>query len=225
MPTYEELGFGRGAAITGDRARSVFGQVMGLVAFTMAFAAFGAYIARDLSGGTGFLFFILAFGCIFGLNIATSRGREQLAIVLLFAMGLLLGMFVAPILNYYAHTQPGVVYQAAGTTALFVAVMGGIGYTTQRDLTPLARALLIPFIVVLVFGLIATFVAIPNSNVIYCVAMLVIFAGFTAFDFNRLARAGNHYSPVPIAASIFLDIFNVFLLLLSLLGGGGGGRR
>ncbi len=77
---------------------------------------------------------------------------------------------------------------------------------------------------VLVFGLIATLVAIPNANVIYCVAMLAIFAGFTAFDFNRLARAGNQYGPVPIAASIFLDIFNVFLLLLSLLGGGGGRR-
>ncbi len=54
--------------------------------------------------------------------------------------------------------------------------------------------------------------------------MLVIFAGFTAFDFNRLARAGNLQSPVPIAASLFLDIVNVFLLVLSLLGGSGGRR-
>jgi modulator of FtsH protease len=77
---------------------------------------------------------------------------------------------------------------------------------------------------VLLFGLIATFVAIPNANVIYCVLMLVIFAGFTAFDFNRLARGGKYVSAVPIAASIFLDIFNVFLLLLSLFGGSGGRR-
>jgi len=224
MPTYEELGFGRGAALTGDRARSVFGQVMGLVAVTMGFAALGAYIARDFNGGAGFIFFILAFGCIFGLNSAANRGHEQLATALLFGMGLLLGMFVGPVLNYYAHANPGVVYQAAGTTAVFVAVMGGIGYTTQRDLAPLARALLIPFIVVLLFGLVAIFVAIPGSNVIYCVLMLVIFAGFTAYDFNRLARQGNHVSAVPIAASIFLDIFNVFLLLLSLLGGGGSRR-
>jgi len=220
MPTYEELGFGRGAALTGDRARSIFGQVMGLVAVTMGFAALGAYIARHQTGGFGFVFFILAFACIFGLNAAASRGREQLAMVLLFAMGLLLGMFVAPILYYYAHTNPGVVYQAAGATGLFVAIMGAIGYTTQRDLAPLARALLIPFIIVLVFGLVAVFVAIPASNIIYCVAMLAIFAVFTAFDFQRLARAGDHTSAVPIAASIFLDIFNVFLLLLSLLGGG-----
>jgi len=48
---------------------------------------------------------------------------------------------------------------------------------------------------------------------------LVIFGGFTIFDFNRLRRA-DMASSVPIAAGIFLDIFNVFLLLLDLFGGG-----
>lgn len=228
MPTYQDLGYGYGqqrpAPITGDRARSIFGHVMGLVAFTMAFAALGAYVAHNMTGGSGFIFFILAIGCMLGLNVAVRRGHEQLATGLLFGMGLLLGMFVAPVLNFYAHANPGVVYQAAGLTALFVALMGGIGYTTQRDLSGLARALMIPFIIVLLFGLVALFVAIPGANVIYCVAMLVIFAGFTAFDFQRLAHAGSYQSAVPIAASIFLDIFNVFLLLLSLLGGGGARR-
>ena len=43
MPTYEQLGFGQGAALTGDRARAVFGQVMGLVGFSLVFTAIGAY--------------------------------------------------------------------------------------------------------------------------------------------------------------------------------------
>ena len=73
---------------------------------------------------------------------------------------------------------------------------------------------------VFLFGLIALFVTIPASNIIYCVLMLMVFGGFTIFDFNRLANSGKYQSAVPIAASIFLDIFNVFLLLLSLFGGG-----
>jgi FtsH-binding integral membrane protein len=51
------------------------------------------------------------------------------------------------------------------------------------------------------------------------VAGLGIFGAFTIFDFNRLRRS-NPAGAVPIAASIFLDIFNVFLLLLELFGGG-----
>jgi FtsH-binding integral membrane protein len=46
----------------------------------------------------------------------------------------------------------------------------------------------------------------------------VIFGGFTLIDFNRLRRSGVD-DAVPIAASIFLDIFNVFLLFLDLFGG------
>ena len=49
-------------------------------------------------------------------------------------------------------------------------------------------------------------------------AGLAIFGAFTIFDFNRLRRA-NPAGAVPIAASIFLDIFNVFLLFLQLFGG------
>src|SRR5204863_307622 len=72
----------------------------------------------------------------------------------------------------------------------------------------------------IVFGVITIFVAIPNGNIIYCVLGLVVFGAFTIFDFNRLRRA-NPDVAVPIAASIFLDIFNVFLFFLSLFGGGG----
>ena len=49
-------------------------------------------------------------------------------------------------------------------------------------------------------------------------AGLAIFGAFTIFDFNRLRRS-NTSGAVPIAAGIFLDIFNVFLLLLTLFGG------
>ena len=220
MPTYEQLGFGQGAALTGDRARAVFGQVMGLVAFALGFAALGAYILRNQTGGTGIIFFIGAFACIFGLQAAAARGHEQLAIGLLFGMALLLGMAISPIIVYYAKTNPGVVYEAAGATALFTGALGTFGYSTRRDLSPFVKPFLIAFGVVFVFGLIALFVAIPGSNIIYCVLMLVVFGGFTVFDFNRLANSGQYNSAVPIAASIFLDIFNVFLLLLSLFGGG-----
>ncbi len=161
MPTYEQLGFGQGAALTGDRARAVFGQVMGLVAFALVFAALGAYVVRDARGGASFLFFIGAFGCIFGLQAASARGHEQLAIGLLFRLALLLGMAISSIIVYYVKTDPGVVYQAAGSTALFVGALGAFGYSTQRNLYQSYKWTLIGFWVCFVFGMIALFVAIP----------------------------------------------------------------
>jgi FtsH-binding integral membrane protein len=214
----DQLGLSPGA-VPRERTQAVFGQVMGLVALTVGCAALGAYLGRDLTGGVGIAFFIGAFACIFGLNIASARGHEQLAIGLLFGLGLLLGLAVSPVLAYYAKMDPAPLWQAAGTTAAFVAALGSYGYATRRDLSSWARTLFWALLALIVFGIVTLLVSIPNGNIIYCVLGLVIFGGFTVFDFNRLRRA-DMASSVPIAASIFLDIFNVFLLLLNLFAGG-----
>jgi modulator of FtsH protease len=214
----DQLGL-RPDAVPRERAQAVFGQVMGLVALTVGCAALGAYLGRDLSGGAGIAFFIGAFACIFGLNVASGRGHEQLAIGLLFGLGLLLGLAVSPVLAYYAKMDPAALWQAAGTTAAFVAALGAYGYATRRDLSSWARTLFFALLALIVFGIVTLLVSIPNGNVIYCVLGLAIFGGFTVFDFNRLRRA-QPASAVPIAAGIFLDIFNVFLLLLDLFAGG-----
>ena len=155
MPTYSDrVDLRSGAAVTRDESRAVFGQVMGLVALTVGCAALGAYIGRNLSGGTGILFFIGAFG-----------------------------------------------------------------YATRRDLSRWARSLFWALLALIVFGIVTIFVSVPHGNVIYSVLGLVVFGGFTTFDFYRLRRTSME-GAVPIAASIFLDIFNVFLFMLRLFGGG-----
>ncbi len=218
MPTSPPLALG-GQAVTRDQTRAVFGQVMGLVALTVGCTALGAYIGRHLSGGTGLLFFIGAFACVFGLNIASRRGMEQLAIGFLFGLGLLIGIAVGPVLAVYAKADPAALYQAAGATAAFVAALGAGGYATRRDLSSWARTLFWALLALIAFGIIGIFVAIPHANVIYAVGGLIIFGAFTVFDFNRLRRASMG-SAVPIAAGIFLDIFNIFLFMLRLFGGG-----
>jgi FtsH-binding integral membrane protein len=205
--------------LTRDQSRAVFGQVMGLVALTLGFLALGAYIGRDMSGGAGILFFIGAIACTIGLNVASARGREQLAITLLFALGLLLGLVLGPVINAYMNADPSAVWQAAGATGGFVAALGAGGYATRRDLSSWYRVLFWALLALIVFGIVAIFVSIPGANLIWSIAGLVIFGGYTIVDFNRLRRAGQE-SAVPIAASIFLDVLNIFLFFLSLFGGG-----
>ena len=215
QPYPAEAAFGREAV----DSRAVFGQVMGLVAVTVAFAAAGAYLGRDMAYGAGWIAFIGAIVCMIGLNVA-SRRNEQLAIALLFGMGLLLGVFAGPIFAYYAESNPAVLWQACGATALFVGGLGAYGYATSRDLSGWGKRLFWALLGLIVFGFAAIFLAIPGANIIYCVLGLVVFGFYSVFDFWRLRRADMSQS-VPIAAAIFLDIFNVLLLFLSLFGGGG----
>ena len=153
--------------------------------------------------------------------IAHNRARELLGQVMGYVAvtvgvaALLLGLAVAPVIADFADADPSALWQAAGATAAFVAALGAYGYATRRDLSAWARSLFWALLALIVFGIVAIFVSIPNSNVIYAVTGLVIFGGFTIVDFNRLRRSTPD-TAVLIAAGIFLDIFNVFLLVLNL---------
>ena len=190
MVAYPGVGPADSTAVTRDQARAVFGQVMGFVALTLGFLALGAYIGRDLSGGWGILAFVASFGCIIGLNVASTRGNEQVAITLVFGLGLLLGLALGPVLSSYVEADPGAVWQAAGATGGFVAGLGAVGYATRRDLSSWYRVLFWALLGLIVFGLAAIFVSIPNENVIWSVAGLAIFGGYTLLDFNRLRPLG-----------------------------------
>lgn len=50
---------------------------------------------------------------------------------------------------------------------------------------------------------------------------LVIFAGFTMFDFQRLRTSTDITAAPLLAASIFLDVLNVFLFFLDIFSGQG----
>ena len=215
--SFPETSLERTESQTRDESHVLFGQTMGLVAVTAGLFAVGAYLGRNMSSGAGFLWFLVAFGCLIGMSFAV-RKSEQLAIGLLFAFGVLIGLGTAPTIAYYATTNPQAVWQAGGATALFIAGFGAAGYATRRDLQPLARILFWALLALIVFGIVTIFVRIPNGQLIYAILGLVIFAGFTMVDFQRLRRTKDIRAAPLLAASIFLDILNVFLLLLSIFG-------
>ena len=206
-----------GRPMTRDQAGTLLGQTMGLVAVTTGLFAVGAYLGRNLASPWGWLSFIAAFVCLIAMNLAAQRS-QGLTLTLLFAFGVLIGLAVAPTLRYYTSADPQAVWQAGAATALFIAGFGAAGYATRRDLSTLARALFWALIGLIIFGIVLIFVQIPGGALIYAILGLVIFAGLTAFDFQRLRRSQDLRTAPLLAASIFLDILNVFLLLLSLFG-------
>jgi modulator of FtsH protease len=203
--------------LTRDESGTLLGQTMGLVAVTTGLFAVGAYLGRDVSYGWGWVFFIGSFGVLFAMQFAAQRS-EGLAVTLLFAFGVLIGLAMAPTIDYYASTNPQVLWQAGGATALFIAGVGSYGYATRRDLSAIARVCFWALIALIVFGIVLIFVQIPNGELIYAILGLVIFAGFTMIDFQRLRRSKDIRVAPLLAASIFLDILNVFLFFLSIFG-------
>jgi uncharacterized protein len=201
------------------QAHTLFSQTMGYVAATAGLFALGAWLGRNLTGGVGIVAFILAFAALIGMRFAAKRS-PGLTTALLAAFGLLIGLAVAPTIAYYGAMDPRALWEAGGATALFIAGFGAAGYATRRDLTALARVSFWALLALIVFGIVLIFVNIPGGELVYSVLGLVIFAGFTMFDFQRLrTNTDNAIAPL-LAASIFLDVLNVFLFFLEIFSGG-----
>lgn len=211
----ESIPYPRAGVSGRDQARTLFAQTMQYVAMTTGLFALGAYLGRDLHGGIGILAFIAAFGVLIGLQFAVRKSAGR-AVGLLAAFGLLMGLATAPTLAYYASVDPSALWRAGGATALFIVGFGAAGYATRRDLSAIARIGSWALIGLILFGIVLIFVRIPGGALIYSIAGLVIFAGLTAFDFQRLRRSTDLASAPLLAASIFLDILNVFLFFLQL---------
>ena len=201
------------------RTSTLFAQTMGLVAVTAGFFAAGAYAGRNLHQGAVIIAWIAAFVVLLIMNFAARRSASA-AVVLLAVFGVLIGVASAPTLVYYATADPAVLRQSGGATALFVAAFGTFGYLTNRDLSAWRRISGIALLILLVAGIVLVFVHIPDASLVWAILGLVVFAGLTAGDFQRLRRAKNLDSAPLIAASIFLDILNVFFFFLRIFSGG-----
>jgi modulator of FtsH protease len=207
------------ATAESDQTRTLFGRVMWLVAIATGFFALGAYAGRELSGGWSVAFFILGFATLIAMNF-TVRRSEAISVVLLMCVGLFLGLGMGPAVAYYTTTSPRAVWQAAGATALFMAGFGAFGYATRRDLSAIGRISFFALVGLIIFGIVLIFIHIPGADLLWSVLGLVIFAGLTMYDFQRLRRSKGMASAPLIAASIFLDALNVFLFFLRIFGGG-----
>jgi len=197
-----------------DDTHTLFGQTMGYVAATAGLFALGAYLGRDLPYGFSFAGYLAALACLFCMNFTRKSGGASAG--LLFAVGLLLGLSSSPMIVYYASTDPAVLWQAGGATALFIAGCGAIGYATRQDLSALGRLSFWALVALIIFGIVMIFASIPGSELAYSILGLVIFAGLTMFDFQRLRLTSDVDSAPLMAASIFLDALNVFDFFLRL---------
>jgi len=200
---------------TSGESGVLFGSTMELVALTTGFFALGAYIGRDLSAGWGLLFYVVSFGLLIAMRFAV-RSESMTSTWLLLAFGTAIGLGTGPTVAYYANTDPAAVWEAGGATALFMAGLGLVGYSTKRDLAPLARVGFWALLALIIYGVVMIFVQIPGGDLIYCVLGLGIFALLTVVDFHRLRTVGRSSSAPLLAASIFLDALNVFLFFLRL---------
>jgi FtsH-binding integral membrane protein len=114
-------------------------------------------------------------------------------------------------------------------TAATFGALSLYGYTTRRDMTGLGSFLFMGLIGIVIASLVNLFVASSALQFVVSIIGVLVFAGLTAWDTQRLkndyiygyASAGGDIAEraaITGALSLYLNFINLFTLLLQLLG-------
>lgn len=163
--------------------------------------------------------FILAMS--FGGIQRFSKGALQ---AMFWGFAVLFGMSMSTI--FITYTGKSIAATFFATAAAF-AGLSLYGYTTKRDISGWGSFLLMGLVGIIVASLLNYFlIGSAGMSLVISILGVLIFAGFTAYDTQRLKTEysyvrGTEYAGKAVvmgALSLYLDFINLFMFLLQFLG-------
>jgi len=170
------------------------------------------------------LFILALLVMVFVISAGINRLAPATAQMLFWAFSALMGISLSSIFLVYTHTS---IVRVFFITAASFGALSLWGYTTQRDLTGMGSFLLMGLFGIILASLINLFMASSALQFAISVIGVLVFAGLTAWDTQRLkteylygAMDGEttERSAIIGALSLYLNFINLFTLLLQLLG-------
>jgi uncharacterized protein len=208
-------------------------KVYGWMAGGLAVTAITAYFARYTQfaslfqrGNTGLMLilFLIQIGLVFFLSFFLQRLSYTMASIAFLVYAVITGLIFSTLFLVFTETS---IASTFIITASMFAVLAFYGYYTQSDLTSMGNILMMALIGLIVGLLVNLFLRSSSFNFILSALGVLIFAGLTAYDVQRIKRisyqllnAGNLEGRVAIlgALTLYLDFINLFLMLLNFTG-------
>ncbi|WP_413627233.1 Bax inhibitor-1/YccA family protein [Fructilactobacillus vespulae] len=209
--TYQKVGVG--LAITG--------VIMTLM------ATFMTNWVMSMGMGTSLLILVVSLGLMFALSRSVNDDKTSASTTntIYYLMTILFGVSLSPILIYYRIGTIGMAM--LGTAVMF----GGLTFyanRTSKSYLGMGSYLMWGLIAAIVLSIVSVIFRIPGLYIIINIVMLVIFSFFIIFDTQSVRQYANYvdseeklqkYSTMG-ALGIYLDILNLFQILLQLFGMG-----
>jgi uncharacterized protein len=208
--------------------RQVFSWMILALAITTGVAVWFSNSSNvvDYFDSHGAIFFVVLgvqLAMVFALVGAINRISAQVATIVFCLYAGLTGLTFSILLETY--TTGSVVAAFAGATGVF-AGMAFYGYATERDLSGWGAVLFGGLIGLIAASVVFIFVGGGAFNFVLGCVGVVIFAGLTAYDMQKLKAIGarglseddEHKAAIIGALSLYLDFINLFLSLLRIFG-------
>jgi uncharacterized protein len=202
-----------GVALTGVVAWLTYQEALANPAF--AHALFGTPLM--------WVIFLAPLGLVFFLSFRIGHLQASTARLLFFIYAASLGLSLSTI--FMAYTGASITRVFFISAASFGA-LSLYGYTTQRSLDAIGSFLIMGLFGIIIASLVNIFLVSSALQWTISVIGVVVFAGLTAWDTQKIKDMYNVHDDGTIAGrkavmgalSLYLDFINLFLMLLRLMG-------
>jgi FtsH-binding integral membrane protein len=166
------------------------------------------------------LIMVFAFGAM--LNRISAAGAQ----LFFYTFSAVMGISISWIFAVFTGVS---IVQTFLITAIAFAGLSLYGYTTKKNLSALGTFLMMGLIGIIVASIVNIFLASSALHFVISVVGVLIFAGLTAFDTQRIKNEyidhARHMdeewlakSAIMGALTLYLDFINLFMFLLQFLG-------
>ena len=150
-----------------------------------------------------------------------ARKRKSIGYLMMFAFMFVSGLTLYPAIAYYVSVLGGgLVLRALGMTAIAFGGTAAYAVISKADFRFLRSFLFVSLIALIGMSILQWFFPISSSaQLILSGFGILVFVGFTLYDFSRLTIEGFAERDIPLlVVCIYLDIVNLFLYILQFLG-------
>src|SRR6478672_9226307 len=198
----------------------------GIVAMLFAPYAPGVIINSAGTGmsALGWLITFAPLGFVFAMSFGINRMTTSTLQLLFWGFATVMGLSMSTIFMVYTGASIAQTFFAAAAAFLGLSLYG---YTTKKDLSGFGTFLVMGVVGLFVAMLLNMFLRSPGLNLAISAIGVLIFAGLTAYDTQRIksmyfAVAGHGEAMAKTAVmgalQLYLDFINMFLFLLRFMG-------
>jgi FtsH-binding integral membrane protein len=183
--------------------------------FAMLVSVGGMLIGTMLPNAARIPLFVVEIGLI--IAIMFLRKSKVIGYSLMYAFMIVSGATLQFALSYYiASMGASIVIQTVAVAVLIYAGLAIYATYTKEDFRFLGGFLFASLIGLVVMGLMQFFIPFRGvMETIYAGFGLLIFIGYTLYDFNRMSKEGFDESDIPLmVVNIYLDLINLILYAL-----------
>jgi len=167
-----------------------------------------------------FSLMIVQFGMVIAFSAVAARASTLVAASMFFLYSAITGITFSSIFLVYTQSS---IAQAFFITAGSFAALSFYGATTHRQLGALGHFLFMGLIGLILASIVNIFLHNPAIYWITTYAGVLIFAGLTAYDTQKLrtlyATHDSNNATLIGALVLYLDFINLFLFILRIVGG------